>query len=240
MQHFNKESHTHISTFVSWNNYKNRIKFHGKHLLTFLFSPLCDANLWTAPDSDQYLDWTNSSTSCHGDTDQSRRVDTEDSRVNRLKNVAAESTPSPTAGKNSWETWWEPWVGEIPAVPEGTTDDAASSCQCVTFLLAARWEQLTEQQHIRPRPPGWHVPGSLTHGSAAFQGLHGGRQPRPQTPSHHDDAVGAREGAEAERAASGHPVQTAAGGLQQVLRRLRGQRSVGHTWAWHGTARHPR
>lgn len=51
------------------------------------------------------------------------------------------------------------------------------------------------------------------------------------TPRRHDDALGAREGAEAERAASGHPVQTAAGGRQQVLRRLRGQRSVGHTSA---------
>lgn len=51
--------------------------------------------------------------------------------------------------------------------------------------------------------------------------------------SEHDNALGAREGAEAERAASGHPDQTAAGGRQQVLRRLRGQRSVGHNSTWH-------
>lgn len=51
--------------------------------------------------------------------------------------------------------------------------------------------------------------------------------------SDHDNALGAREGAEAERAASGHPDQTAAGGRQQVLRRLRSQRSVGHTSTWH-------
>lgn len=99
MQHFNKESHTHISTIVSWYNYKNRIKFHGKHSLTFLFSPLCDANLWTAPDSDQLSRLNEQLDLLH--TDQSRRVDTEDSRVNRLKNVAPESTPSQTAGKTA-------------------------------------------------------------------------------------------------------------------------------------------
>lgn len=96
-------THTHISTFVSWYNYKNRIKFHGKHLLPFLFSPLCDANLWTAPDSDQLSRLNEQLDLLH--TDQSRRVDTEDSRVNRLQNVAPEANTITDGGKNSWETW---------------------------------------------------------------------------------------------------------------------------------------
>ena len=43
-------------------------------------------------------------------------------------------------------------------------------------------------------------------------------------PDHHDDPLGAGEEPEAQRAAPGHPGRPAAGGRQQVLRRLRGQR----------------